>query len=141
MTSSAELADEISPQEWEWVHEMIGEIERQEKREDFARWFFHWDFAVREFRKVEQRRITLGQPTDADWRFHAICLHDLLATGHALVLHAADFSAVELRQFGVAQEDIEAYVAELEHTFRESHHGFTGAELSSAQQAIFGAAS
>src|SRR5438132_7615831 len=136
MTHSPVARDEITPQEWEWVHEMIGEIERQEKREDFARWLFQWDFAVKGFRKVAQRRIILGRPTDADWRFHAICLHDLLATGHALILRSRDFDAAELKQFNVSHEDIEAYVAELEQSFREWHHGFTETEVSNAQQAI-----
>ena len=114
MNESIVPREEITQQEWEWVHEMIGEIERQEKREDFARWLFQWDFAVKEFRKVEQRRIVLGTPNDYDRRLHCLCLHSLLAGGHALVLHSENFTPDELRQLGVAHEDIKAYVAELE---------------------------
>lgn len=141
MTPPAAPREEITHQEWEWVHEMIGEVESQEQREDFARWLFQWDFAVREFRKVEQRRIVLGSPNDFDMRFHALCLHSLLASGHALVLQSHDFDAAELKQFGVAHDQIEAYVTELEQSFREWHHGFTEAELAGARTAIFGATS
>ena len=141
MIPSAAPHEEITQQEWEWVHEMIGEVERQGRREDFARWLFQWNFAVREFRKVEQRRIVLGSPNEFDMRFHALCLHSLLVTGHALILQSHDFNAEELKQFGVAHDQIEACVAELEQSFREWHHGFTEAELTEARTAIFGAAS
>ena len=138
MNASIVPPEEITQQEWEWVHDMIEEIDRQERREDFARWLFQWDFAVREFRKVEQRRIILGTPNAYDRRFHSLCLHSLLAGGHALVLHSEDFTPEELKQFGVVHEDITAYVAELEQSFREWNHAFTEAEIGNAQQAIFG---
>lgn len=140
MSAAAATVEEVSPAELQWVHAMIGDIEAQETREDFARRFFQWDFVVREFRKVEQRRITLGQ-TEADWRLHALCLHSLLAIGHDLVTHSRELSAAELKRFGAAHDDIAAYVAELEQSLRESHHGFAAAEVAQAQEAIFGAAS
>ena len=141
MMPPAAAHQERTQQEWQWVHEMIDEIEDQERREDFARWLFQWDFAVREFRKVEQRRIVVGSPNEFDWRFHALCLHSLLATGNALILTSHAFDADDLKRFGVSHADIEAYVAELEQSFREWHHGSTDAEVAAAQKAIFGAAS
>jgi hypothetical protein len=140
MIATAERQDDITSQQWEWVRGMIAEIEQDERRENFARTFFQWDFAVREFRKVELRRIISAQPTDADRRSQAICLHHLLTAGHALVLWADSFTPDELKQFGISRSNVVAYVEELEASFREWHHGFTEAEIAAAQKSIFGGA-
>jgi hypothetical protein len=140
MVLTAAPREEIAQLEWKRVQEMIAEVGRQERREDFARWLFRWDFAVREFRKVEQRLIILGTPSEWDWHCHADCLHSLLGAGHAIILASKGFKAEELSQFGVTHSQIEAYVADLEQSFREWHHGFAEAEISELQQAILGSA-
>jgi hypothetical protein len=119
---------------------MIRDLEREESRNEFLRNLFQWDLAVREFRKVETKRVVLGTPTEHDLRFHAICLHSLLALGHALVGQSEDFSKEELSHCNVDHRHILAYVEELELSFREYHHGFTEDELKAAQAKIFSVA-
>jgi len=72
-------------------------------------------------------------------QYHAICLHALLAIGHALVLASKGFQAEELDELGVQREEIATYVAELEQSLREWHHGFSEAEINQAREKLFGA--
>jgi len=133
----------ISREEWSWVEDLIHEVNREVQQEvrraTFARNLFQWDLAVRQFRKIEQRRLLLQKPTELDLQCHAICLHALLAIGHALVLASKGFQAEELDELGVKREEIAAYVAELEQSLREWHHGFSETEINQAREKLFGA--
>lgn len=127
--------------EWEWVQDLIRDVERQEERENFAKFLFQWDLAVREFRKMESRKVTLSEnPSARDLRQHAICLHMLLGLGHIIVLESENFGEEELNQWNIRHDHIKAYVDELEQSFREWHHGYTLEEINSAQKKIFGEA-
>lgn len=129
----------ISPQEWEWVKGLIQEVQRQEERESFAKQLFQWDLAVKEFRKLENKRFVLSEPNQIDLQFHAVCLHAMLAIGHSLIIQSNGFEKSELAQFGVTHEQIAAYVEELKQSYREWHHGFTDTEITEATNKIFGA--
>jgi hypothetical protein len=129
----------ITREEWAWVQDLIGDVQRDGKREAFAKSLFQWDLAVQQFRKIELRRIILQPPSEADLRYHAWCLHALLAIGHALVIQARGFKPEDLDRFSVKHEEIEAYVTELEQSFREWHHGFTPGEVGHATREILGA--
>ena len=133
----------ISREEWSWVEDLINEVNRevqqQFRRATFPRNLFQWDLAARQFRKIEQRRLLLQKPTELDLQRHAVCLHALLAIGHALVLASRGFQVEELDQLGVRREEIEAYVAELEESLREWHHGFSEEEINQAREKLFGA--
>ena len=119
---------------------MIGDVQRDTKREAFVKRLFQWDLAIRQFRKVEMRRVILQPPAEPDLRYHALCLHALLAIGHALSIQARQFKPEELDLFGVKHDEINAYVSELEQSFREWHHGFAEAEIEEARRGIFVAA-
>ncbi|MCI0535423.1 MAG: hypothetical protein L0Z50_09345 [Verrucomicrobiales bacterium] len=134
------FADEaIAKEEWQWVRELIQDVDQDTRRDQFVRSFFHWDLAVHQFRKVEQKRVISQTPSETDLRNHALCLHALLTIGHALVFESKKFQAEQLGQFGVKHSDIDAYVDELEQSLREWHHGFSGDDIVEAQQKIFGA--
>src|SRR2546422_11779055 len=106
-------ADLITPQEWRWVQELIADVQRQEQREAFAQTLGQWDLAVRQFRKVEQRRFVEGSPTEEDLRYHAACLRALLAVGHNLVRHAQRLTDQELAALNVRREEVGACVEEI----------------------------
>ncbi len=132
--------DSITREEWAWVENLIKDVARDEQSGLFAQRLFQWDLAVKQFRKMEQKRIILGSPTQVDFDFQALCLHGLLAIGRALVLDSRRFRAVDLEPFQIKHEEIQAYVEELEQSFREWHHGFTTADLDRVKQAVFGGA-
>jgi len=141
MSATPELfpQENITPEEWAWVRDLIQEVQQEEQRDSFVKCLFEWDLAVRQFRKVEMRRIILASPTENDILHHALCLHALLAIGNALLLEGKKFSDEQLAIFKVSFNQITAYVAELEQSFREWHHGISETELAKSRQAIFGA--
>ena len=131
--------ENISPEEWAWVRDLIHEVQQEEKRDSFVKSLFEWDLAVRQFRKVELKRIILASPTENDILHHALCLHALLAIGNALLLEGKKFSDEQLAIFKVSMSQMAAYVAELEQSFREWHNGISEVELTKARQVIFSA--
>jgi len=130
----------ITREEWAWVEDLIKEVSREEERDLFAQKLFQWDLAVKQFRKLEQKRVVLGAPTKLDLQFHALCLHGLLTIGRALVIASRQFGVDEMARLRIKHDQIDAYVEELEQDFREWHHGFSEAELARVREAVFGAA-
>ena len=139
MATVQQRADEevITREEWAWVEGLIHDVAREEKGDLLARRFFEWDLAVRQFRKMEQKRMIPGGPTPIDLEFHALCLHGLLTVGHGLHLDAKRSSPEELARFEIKPEEIAAYVEDLEQSFREWHHGFSEQDLDKVRQAVF----
>ncbi len=133
--------DNITREEWAWVEGLIKDVAREEESDLFAQKLFQWDLAVKQFRKIENKRIILGPPKPIDLQFHALCLHGLLTIGRALIIDSKQFKSDDLVKFQIKHEEIEAYVEELEQTLREWHHGFTENELKQIREAVFGAAS
>jgi hypothetical protein len=133
-------APRISREHWAWVRGLIRDIEREEQRDEFLKQLFQWDLAVREFRKVEMSLMIMGQPDENDFHCHAICLHSLLALGHSLAMLSAEFNPAELAHCRVEHPDIDAYVEELEQSYREWHNGFSVEEIKAAEVKIFGGA-
>jgi len=130
--------DSITREEWAWVEDLIKDVAREEESGLFAQKLFHWDLAVKQFRKIENKRIILGTPKPIDLQFHALCLHGLLTIGRALVIGSRRFEPDDLMKFQIKHEEIEAYVEELEQSLREWHHGFTEGELAKVREAVFG---
>lgn len=141
MNSTPEVlaAERVTLEEWTWVQDLIQEVQCQELAGAFAKKFWEWDLAVRQFRKVEYRRMIMSSPTENDLLQHAICLHSLLAIGKTLLVSVQNFSDEELAFFGIEHAHLTAYVAELEQSFQEWHHGFSEEDLNRAQERIFGA--
>ena len=117
--------DSITREEWVWVEDLIKDVAREEESNLFAQKLFQWDLAVKQFRKIENKRIILGTPKPIDLQFHALCLHALLTIGRALVIESKRFQGEDLTKFQIKHEEVEAYVEELEQSLREWHHGFT----------------
>ena len=130
--------DSITREEWAWVEDLIKDVAREEESDLFAQKLFQWDLAVKQFRKIENKRIILGTPKPIDLQFHALCLHGLLTIGRALVISSGRFKPDDLTKFQIKHEEIEAYVEELEQSLREWHHGFTEGELAKVREAVFG---
>ena len=132
--------ESITPQEWQGVKELIDELEQDAQCELFVKSLFQWDLAVKYFRKVELRRIILGEPKEEDLRFHAMCLNALMAVGNALLLKAKTLKDGYLASINITYSQIDAYVEELSQSYREWHHGFTKKEVGDLKARIFGGA-
>ena len=116
---------------------LIREVARQNNGDLLARKLFEWDLAVRQFRKMELKRMIQGTPTTVDLEYHALCLHALLSVGHGLRLEAERSDPEQLARFEIKPEEIAAYVEDLEQSFREWHHGFSEQDLENVRRAVF----
>jgi|GEM_PF-1660579 len=132
--------ESITQEEWAWVNDLIEEVRRETERDAFTRQLFQWDLAVKQFRKLEMKRMFQRQPTPTDLHYHGMCLHALLAIGHALVIDSRKSQAPELKYFNIHHEHIEAYVEELEMSLREWHHGFTEERLDEVRNKVLSSA-
>ncbi|MBI3881007.1 MAG: hypothetical protein HY301_13225 [Verrucomicrobia bacterium] len=130
----------VTQAEWEWVKDLIEDVKKDSQRDAFAQRLFQWDLAVKQFRKVELKRVLQDRPSEMDLDRHAVCLHALLAIGFSLRAQSKTFTPENLTALGVDHQQIAAYVIELEQSLREWHHGFSETELKQAQEKIFGAA-
>jgi hypothetical protein len=130
--------EKITPQDWASVRDLIKEVQRSELCDVFAKTLFWWDLTVKTFRKVEFSMILLGEPTPEDFQNYFASLAALIAIGHSLIGRSREFSPDELAKFEVTHEQIEAYVEDLQITYREHNHGFTSQELGAASVKIFG---
>src|SRR4051812_19689326 len=95
----------ITIAEWGWVEGLIREVSREGESTAFARKVFQLDLAMRQFRKIEHKRIVIGSPTAAHLDLHARCLEGLLTIGRALVLGSGQFQPDELARFGINHEE------------------------------------
>jgi hypothetical protein len=136
-------AEEITPQEWEWVQELIRGLERdgEDDCRRLVKSLLEWDSVVKAFRKTEIRRMVQRTPTQRDLELHGFCSHALLRAGRGILLHAREKEA-RIDELGYRLEDIAAYVEELEQDLREWHtHGLTDLEVAKAEKVIFQGAS
>ena len=123
--------------QWIWLQELIDDVVRENKRDAFARSFFEWHLAVRQFRKVEEKRILSGAPTDLDLEHHARCLDGLLGIGRSLALQSKSFGDRTPVHLQIDRAQLDAYVEELELSLREWHHDFAESELEKVRKALF----
>lgn len=136
-----ETEQQITENVWAAVRDLIDEVERDQSQEQLASSVAEWRLAVRQFRKVELKRLVLGEPTASDYSCHSICLHSLLAMGETLELWSRSFEPGSLALLRLSHDAIEAGVEDLKQSLREWQHGFTPQEVSSVREAVFGAAS
>ena len=82
--------------------------------------------------------MVLREPDEMDLRFHATCLHSLLAMGEALASWSRSLDAEALADVQIAHDDLQASVEDLKLGLREWHHSCPPDELRRLQEIVFG---
>ena len=129
----------ITAHEWAWVRALIQDVMREREREDFVTAYAEWNLAIRQFRKIEDERIILNEPTAEDLLEHEACLAGLVEQGRNLVRQATKLTDAELAALHIARENLEAGLWSLQQDWDVRHHQFSEAELEAARRKIFGA--
>lgn len=129
----------ISREDWAAVQNLIKEVNLKEYASAFAAGVAVWDAAVRLFRTLEQHNLIEQTPTETDIEYHKALIHLLVGVGLILKVRAASFRPEELKEFNLRQDDINAYVRELEMTLSDWYGEIvTPEEKAALQKQIFG---
>jgi hypothetical protein len=111
----------ISASEWEFVQDLIRDLEAEEDRLQIASLFGQWRLSLKAFRRVESTRMFHSDPTEEDRKFHLLCVTHLISFGTMLDLAASQHSEGDLANHGLRREIISAMVDDLRNTYDEWH--------------------
>ncbi len=114
-------AIDISAAEWEFVQNLIRDLEAEEDRKQIASLFGQWRLSLKAFRRVESARMFDLQPTEEDRKFHLVCVTHLISFGTMLEIAAAQHSDRDLATHGLKRDIISAMVNDLRNTYDEWH--------------------
>jgi hypothetical protein len=96
-----------------------------------------WLLAVRVFRRVEERRIVLGEPAPRDFEYHRAFASLLIGHGEILLLELKRHEEIEPEHIGVRFEDIAAHVQDLRYDQRSRYGGMTIERRDEILQEVF----
>lgn len=125
---------------WQFVKNLLHDLQAEEDREQLASLFGQWRLSIRFFRRVETARMLACEPTEVDLLFHQACVTELISVGTLIELAAMGHTEEDLRAHGLKLAVIRSMVADLRNTFDE-WHGQTGEDhIAKLQDRIFHAA-
>lgn len=132
------LNPEISDQEWQFVDELIQDLENEERQEKLLSAFFFWKNVIRAFRRVEIRRMRRTEPTAKDLRYHSLCLSALITIGEALAMDIGEMKDREvLEKEGVTRENVDATLETLKANWAEWHSEVLPERIETLRARIF----
>lgn len=121
------IMDGPSEVHWQFVKNLLQDLQAEEDREQLASLFGQWRLSIRFFRRVETARMVAGDPTEVDLIFHRACVTELISVGSLIELAAMGHTEEDLRKHGLKLGVIRSMVLDLRNTFDE-WHGQTGEE-------------
>src|SRR4030095_2318992 len=98
MTAVEDPAARVNPEAaWAWVQALIADIAPERSPENIARRFYEWDFAVRQFRRIEFNTFLDGRPSVNVLQQHERSLHQLIAGGKEIHADYLKFGSADLQ--------------------------------------------
>jgi hypothetical protein len=140
MVEEDQKTELLQSSQWEWIGGLIADVTRDRSRERLAQRYFEWEFAQRQFRKLEFNTVLTGAPSPQNLRQHRAALDHLIETAREIRGDYEKFGCEELAQLGITPDSISASIESLSLSIDYCHHGLPVKEVSSATRKIFGAA-
>ena len=131
--------DKPSSNHWEFVQNLLHDLQAEEDREQIAYLFGQWRLSIKAFRRVEAHRMNLTSPTELDVLFHRACVTDLISFGTLIEIAARGHDPAELSNHGVKLEFVIAIIQDLQNTLDEWHAQVSSAKLEGLRDRIFNA--
>jgi hypothetical protein len=132
--------EQVSTYHWEFVKELLRDLEAEENREALGSHFGQWRLSIKAFRRVEALRMTLMEPTEMDLLFRKACAAELIGFGTILDITASKHRDEDLVKHGIERKVIKAILADLQNTFDEWHGQVPEPRMNALKQRIFDAA-
>lgn len=138
-TTAAATTDQPSYEHWEFVRQLLHDLDQEEDRERIAYILGQWRLSIRAFRRVEEQRMVQQDPTSQDLLLHKACVTALLSTGAIIQALAHDHSPSDLAAHGVNPDTIAALMQDLHNTLDEWHGQACPDRLAQLRDNIFNA--
>src|SRR5438128_901789 len=126
-----------SATEWAFVQDVLHDLNATEDREQLTLLYGQWRLAIKAFRRVEARRMTMTEPTGVDLLWHKALVTGLISFGTRLQIAARSRSAEELSQRGFPGDILQAILSDLQNTHDEWHAQIPEARIGSLTTVIF----
>lgn len=127
----------ISPGEWEFVKNLLRDLQAEENREQIASLFGQWRLSIKAFRRVEEGRMIRQDPEPLDLLCHKVCVTNLMSFGTMLLVLAEEHTDQELAQHGLRRDIIDSLVRDLHNTLDEWHGQVPDGRIEELKQKIF----
>jgi len=134
------MTDGPSEVHWQFVKNLLQDLQAEEEREQLASLFGQWRLSIRFFRRVETSRMVLEKPTEVDLLCHRACVTQLISVGTLIEVKAMEHSETDLKNHGLRLETIRAMVMDLQNTYGEWHGQIGDKHIEDLQNRIFHAA-
>lgn len=134
------LIDGPSEVHWQFVQNLIQDLQAEEDREQLASLFGQWRLSIKSFRRVETSQMVIADPTEMDLLCHRACVTQLISLGTLIELHAMEHSESDLKSHGLRLETIRAMVLDLQNSYAEWHGQIGDKHIEDLQNRIFHAA-
>ena len=128
---------DISPGEWEFVKNLLRDLQAEENREQIASLFGQWRLSIKAFRRVEEGRMIRQNPEPLDLLCHKVCVTNLMSFGTMLLVLAEEHTDQELAQHGLRKDIIDSLVRDLHNTLDEWHGQVPDGRIEELKQKIF----
>lgn len=134
------MIDGPSEVHWQFVKNLLHDLQAEEDREQLASLFGQWRLSIRVFRRVETARMVNSEPTEVDLIFHRACVTELISVGSWIELAAMGHTEEDLRKHGLKLGVIRAMDLDLRNSFDEWHGQSGEKHIEQLQERIFHAA-
>lgn len=139
-TSPKPAPHDLGNEHWEFVRELLNDLEREEEdRERLAYFFGQWRLSIKAFRRVEEQQMVLREPSEQDLLLHKACVTALISHGSLLLALAKNHDAEAMAGHGADIEVISAIMRDLHNTFDEWHGQANEQKLNKLSSLIFDA--
>lgn len=137
-TSAPAVAPSV--REWEFVQNLLRDLQAEEDREQLSSLFGQWRLSIKAFQRIETLCLILREPTPQDILLHRACISNLISTGSFIEAAAREHTPDELGRHGLSLDVIEATLLGLRNTFDEWHAQVPPERISELNDRIFHAA-
>jgi hypothetical protein len=127
--------------DWEFVSSLLQDVQAESAREELASLFGQWKLSIRQFRKIEERRMVRATPDEIDLKFHKMLITDLMSFGTALQIEVAQHESQDLAKHGFNKDLLDALLKDLHNSFDEWHGQVSAERVTSLSEEILNASS
>jgi len=138
--SQPEFDYRVDERDWTAVRLLVEELEQElaQRRSHLLFRITGWYFALRVFKRVENEKIVLKQPSERDSKYHKAVLAFLRGCGDMLLIELSNQQEIDSERIGISYADFAAMIEDLKMTERERYGDMTQSRRAEILKDVFG---